>query len=225
MMEILIPIFTLAFLFLTLIGVFYIAKAARKRVDDNFKELGQRLSLNFHAADPNYWKRISNLSNPSLSGIISGYPITVTVSIRGSGKSKVQYIVFDMDLPTNHQNHLKIFHELFFQKIGKKLGLQKDVDINDEEFDRLYIVKTDSAGFARSILSDKILKEKLIDNYRLMNYAAISFEHDRIHFEAINTFYYKKEVAKLEELIRMSLLFAKKLQQIDNKHFDDGSFS
>jgi hypothetical protein len=35
------------------------------------------------------------------------------------------------------------------------LGLQIDVDINDEEFDRLYITKTDSPGFARAIFSDK----------------------------------------------------------------------
>ncbi len=130
-----------------------------------------------------------------------------------------------MELSTNHKNNIKIFHEGFFRKIGKKLGLQKDVDIHDEEFDRLYIIKTDSPGFARAIFSDNILKEKMIDNYRLMNNAQIGFNHNSIHFEAINNFYYKKEVDRLEELIRMALLLAKKLQQIDNKHFDDGSFN
>jgi hypothetical protein len=58
-----------------------------------------------------------------------------------------------------------------------------------------------------------------------MSNAQIGFHHNSIHFEALNSFYYKKEVDRLVELIRMSLLLAKKLQQIDNKHIDDGSFS
>jgi hypothetical protein len=65
----------------------------------------------------------------------------------------------------------------------------------------------------------------MIDNYRLMNNAQIGFHHNSIHFEAINSFYYKKEVDRLVELIRMSLLLAQKLKQIDNKIFDEGSFS
>jgi hypothetical protein len=224
-MEILIPALILAFLLIIIAGTFYHAKMANKRVESNFKELGQRLGLNFIVPEKNFWKNLANLNHPKLDGNISGIPIKVQIETRGSGKSKVQYIVFDVDLNTNHQNNIKIFHEGFFRRIGKKLGLQKDVDIHDEEFDRLYIVKTDSPGFARAIFSDNILKEKMIDNYRLMNNAQIGFHHNSIHFEAINSFYYKKEVDKLEELIRTSLLLAQKLKQIDNKHFDDGSFS
>ena len=224
-MEILIPALILAFLLIIIAGTFYQAKMANKRVESNLKELGQRLGLNFIVPEKNFWKTLANLNHPKLDGNISGIPIKVRIEIRGSGKSKVQYIVFDVDLNTNHQNNIKIFHEGFFRRIGKKLGLQKDVDIHDEEFDRLYIVKTDSPGFARAIFSDNILKEKMIDNYRLMSNAQIGFHHNSIHFEAINSFYYKKEVDRLVELIRMSLLLAKKLQQIDNKHIDDGSFS
>jgi hypothetical protein len=224
-MEILIPALILAFLLIIIAGTFYLAKMASKRIENNFKELGQRLELNFIVPEKNFWKNLANLNHPKLDGNISGIPIKVRIEIRGSEKSKVPYIVFDVDLNTNHQNNIKIFHEGFFRRIGKKLGLQKDVDIHDEEFDLLYIVKTDSPGFARAIFSDNILKEKMIDNYRLMNNAQIGFHHNSIHFEAINSFYYKKEIDKLEELIRTSLLLAQKLKQIDNKHFDDGSFS
>ena len=225
MIDVLIPVIFVAILIFFLSGTFYLAKMASKRVEDNFKELGRRLGLNYIVPEKNFWKSIANLNHPKLDGNISGNPIKVHIETRGSGKSKVQYIVFDVDLNTNHQNNIKIFHEGFFRKIGKKLGLQKDVDIHDEEFDRLFIVKTDSPGFARAIFSDNILKEKMIDNYRLMNNAQIGFHQNSIHFEAINSFYYKKEVDKLEELIRTSLLLAQKLKQIDNKHFDDGSFS
>jgi hypothetical protein len=225
MIDVLIPVFFVAVLIIFLSGTFYLAKMASKRIENNFKELGQRLGLNFIVPEKNFWKNLANLNHPKLDGNISGIPIKVHIETRGSGKSKVQYIVFDVDLNTNHQNSIKIFHEGFFRKIGKKLGLQKDVNINDEDFDRLFIIKSDSPGFARAIFSDNILKEKMIDNYRLMNNAQIGFHHNSIHFEAINSFYYKKEVDKLEELIRMSLLLAQKLMQIDNKHFDDGSFS
>jgi hypothetical protein len=66
---------------------------------------------------------------------------------------------------------------------------------------------------------------KIVVSVRLMTNAEIGFQNNIIHFEALNSFYYKKEVDRLVELIRMSLLLAKKLQQIDNKHIDDGSFS
>jgi hypothetical protein len=224
-MEILIPALILAFLLIIIAGTFYQAKMANKRVESNLKELGQRLGLNFIVPEKNFWKTLANLNHPKLDGNISGIPIKVRIEIRGSGKSKVQYIVFDVDLNTNHQNNIKIFHEGFFRRIGKKLGLQKDVDINDDEFDRLYILKTESPGFAKAIFSDNILKGKFIDNSRLMTNAEIGFQNNIIHFEALNSFYYKKEVDRLVELIRMSLLLAKKLQQIDNKHIDDGSFS
>ena len=170
-------------------------------------------------------KSLASFSNPELYGNISGFPIKVHVNIKSSGKSTAQYILFDLELKTNHQNSIKIFHEGFFRKIAKKLGLQKDVDINDEEFDRRYIIKTDSPGFARAIFSDNILKKKMINNHRLMDNAELGFRQNSIHFEELNTFYHKKEVDKLEELIKMSLLLAQKLKQIDNKHFDDGSFS
>jgi choline kinase len=74
-------------------------------------------------------------------------------------------------------------------------------------------------------LQELYFRIKMIDNYRLMNNAQIGFQNNSIHFEALNFFYNKKEVDKLEELIRTSLLLAQKLKQIDNKHFDDGSFN
>jgi hypothetical protein len=225
MNDVLFPVFAVVFLIFFLSGTFYLAKMARKKVDNNLKELAQRLGLNYIVPEKNFWKTLANLNHPKLDGNISGIPIKVHIETRGSGKSKLQYIVFDVDLNTNHQNNIKIFHEGFFRRIGKKLGLQKDVDIHDEDFDRLFIIKSDSPGFARAIFSDNILKEKMIDNYRLMNNAQIGFHHNSIHFEAINSFYYKKEVDKLEELIRMSLLLAQKLMQIDNKQFYDGNFS
>ena len=225
MIDVLLPVFAVAFLIFFLSGTFYLAKMARKKVENNLKELAQRLGLNFIEPEKNFWKTLANLNHPKLDGNISGIPIKVHIETRGSGKSKVQYIVFDLELNSNHQNSIKIFHEGFFRKIGKKLGLQKDVDINDEDFDRLFIIKSDSPGFARAIFSDNILKEKMIDNFRLMKNAELGFKNNYIHFEAINTFYYKKEVDKLEELIRTSLLLAQKIMQIDNKHFDDGSFS
>jgi len=225
MNDVLFPVFAVVFLIFFLSGTFYLAKMARKKVENNIKELAQRLGLNYIVPEKNFWKTLANLNHPKLDGNISGIPIKVNIETRGSGKSKVQYIVFDLELNSNHQNSIKIFHEGFFRKIGKKLGLQKDVDINDEDFDRLFIIKSDSPGFARAIFSDNILKEKMIDNYRLMKNAELGFKNNCIHFEAINTFYYKKEVDKLEELIKTSLLLAQKIMQIDNKHFDDGSFS
>jgi hypothetical protein len=225
MIDVLIPVLAVAITIILLSGTFYLAKIAKKRVESNFKELGKRLGLKYVEPERNFMKSLASFSNPELYGNISGFPIKVHVNIKSSGKSNAQYILFDLELKTNHQNSLKIFHEGFFRKIAKKLGLQKDVDINDEEFDRRYIIKTDSPGFARAIFSDNILKEKMINNHRLMDNAELGFRQNCIHFEELNTFYYKKEVDKLEELIKMSLLLAQKLKQTDNKHFDDGSFS
>lgn len=225
MIDILIPVLAVAITIFMLSGTFYLAKIAKKRVESNFKELGKRLGLKYVEPEKNYWKSLAKLNYTALNGTISGFPIKVNINTKSSGKSHAQYVVFELDLQTNHQNDIKIFHEGFFRNIGKKLGLQKDADINDDEFDSMYIVKTNSPGFARAIFSDSILKGKFIDNSKLMTNAEIGFQNNSIHFEALNSFYYKKEVDKLEELIRMSLLFAKKLQQIDNKHIDDGSFS
>jgi hypothetical protein len=225
MIDILIPVLAVAITIFMLSGTFYLAKIANKRVESNFKELGKRLGLKYVEPEKNYWKSLAKSNYTVLNGTISDFPIKVHVNTKSSGKSHAQYVAFELDLRTNHLNNIKIFHEGFFRNIGKKLGLQKDVDINDVEFDRLYILKTESPGFAKAIFSDNILKGKFIDNSRLMTNAEIGFQNNIIHFEALNSFYYKKEVDRLVELIRMSLLLAKKLQQIDNKHIDDGSFS
>jgi RNA recognition motif-containing protein len=188
-------------------------------MDENFKELAYRFGLNFDISSSKKWKpNVFNLY-PKLHGKVKGLDIQMYNIVRGSGKSQAIYIAVDIFVGNSSSHTLRIFHEDFFRKFGKILGLQKDIEINDSEFDGQYIVRSDNAEFAKTILSDLVLKNKLIEEKQLFNNAVLKFENGILHYEGINNLYNKKEIDKMEARVKLAVLMAETIQAKSRENY------
>jgi hypothetical protein len=188
-------------------------------MDNNYKELARKLGLNLEIPSTKIWKVIALSLYPKLHGKINGYDFQLYSFMRGTGKSKTIYTAFDIHVNYKSSYYLRIFHEDFFRKFGKMLGIQKDIEINDPEFDSLFIIRSDNEHFAKTILSDMILKNKLIEERRLLNNGLLKFENGILHYEGIKSIYSKKEVDNIEKLVKLSLLMIEKIQDHSGRNF------
>jgi hypothetical protein len=207
---ILICMFTiiLSVLFVT----FYLSIHYRKKMDENFKELASRFGLNFEIPVKKIWKPYIFNVYPKLNGNYKGLEMQMYNIVRGSGKSQAVYVAVDIQIGNSSSHTLSIFNENFFRKFGKMIGIQKDIEINDPEFDGLFIVRSDNAEFAKTILSDLVLKNKLIEEKRLFHNGVLKFEHGILHYEDLNKLYNKKEVDKMEARVKLAVLMSEILK-------------
>jgi hypothetical protein len=209
----------LSFIFLVMIGIFYLSIHYRKKMDNNYKELARRLGLNLDIPSTKMWKVVTLSLYPKLYGKINGFDFQLYSFMRGTGKSKTLYTAFDIHVNHKSSYYLRIFHEGFFRKFGKLLGIQKDIDINDPEFDGLFIIRSDNEHFAKTILSDMILKNKLIEERPLLNNGEFKFENGILHYEGIKSLYSRKEVYNIEGLIKLALIMIEKIQDNSGKNY------
>jgi hypothetical protein len=213
----------LIFLFSGVIAiVIVVSKHFRKIIEKNFSILGDRLELRYEYSKPGILEMLFKYPSPELKGkLAEEYPIRIYVIVRGSGKSRVYYMAFDIETGISHNNSISLLHEGFIRKMGKFLGVQKDIQINDEDFDNHFIIKSDSSLYAKTLLSDPDLREKLLNDYRLLNNGEIKFNNGILHYEGIKTMYNSAEIDNMEALVYLSLQLIKRLKQVKNMDFDD----
>ncbi len=197
-----------------MIGAFYLSIIFRRKLDDNFRELASRLGLNCEIPNTTLWKSALVIKYPKLHGKVNNYDIQIYATVRSGVKNVVFYMAFDINTNINSTHYLRIFHDVFIEKYGKLPDFSKDIEINDPEFDRLYFVSSDNADFAKTILSDMVLKNNLIKERRLLNNGELKFEKGILRYEGIKSLYHKKEVENLEKLVKLSLLIADRIKSM-----------
>ena len=84
----------------------------------------------------------------------------------GSGKNQRTYTAFKIKTTNRYSYSFRLYKEGFFSKIGKGLGMQ-DIQIEDEEFDKNYIIKSNDDYFMKTLLEDA-LKSHFLQLYDKM---------------------------------------------------------
>lgn len=138
-----------AIVFSIIVMSFVLAFRRWKKTNHFMNEFAQTHGLNFHAATFPF------LFNPSLSGKVRGFSVTLQMVSKGSGKSSTTYTVLEFELPQNTGFPFHVFEAGFFSTMGKVFGLQ-DIEIGDPVFDAKFIIKSDDELKIRQLLTPSI---------------------------------------------------------------------
>ena len=144
-MDIIIPIAFLAFIVALIVWVIKYTKKVNARKRQFFQDLGNKHNLQ-HLETKRSFTRLN-----SLSGKIKDMDVQVYEHIVGSGKSQQIFTTIQLT-PSPFDFEFRIGKEHFFSKTGKLLGM-KDIEMGDEEFDKIFLLKSKEEDKFRAVLT------------------------------------------------------------------------
>ncbi|MDY6931923.1 MAG: DUF3137 domain-containing protein [Halobacteriota archaeon] len=105
---------------------------ANKKVKEAWKVFADSLSLDF---DPG-----TTFKTPKVEGTYEGHNVILDTYTVSTGQVTVLYTRLKVDVTNIKDLSLRIYHEGFLSRIGKRLGMQ-DIETKNLEFDETYVVK------------------------------------------------------------------------------------
>jgi hypothetical protein len=181
-------------------------------MDICFKELAIILDLNVEIPSTKTKDVIFNSPFPKLHGELDGHEIMIRSYLKGMESKRALYTAIEVYLYFNSNYNLTIFPRCFIRKFDKLPIPLKEIKINDPEFDRLYMIRTDNAVFAKKVLTDVVLKNELIKERKLLFDGELIFENGIVKYEGVKSVSSKKEMDKLLKLIKITLSLTEKIQ-------------
>ncbi|MDY6865197.1 MAG: DUF3137 domain-containing protein [Halobacteriota archaeon] len=118
-----------------------------KKLREEWKLFAGNHSLDF---DPG-----STFKTPKVEGSYRGHNVILDTYTVSTGQVTVVYTRLKVDLKNNKRVSLRVYHEGFFSKIGKRLGMQ-DIETKNSEFDGMYVVKGNDEIEVLSILDSSV---------------------------------------------------------------------
>ena len=104
--------------------------------------------------------------------------------------------------------------ETFTHKIGKKIGLQKDIELRDPEFDNQFIVKSDQHLFVKELLADPDLREQFIANKAAFENGVIKLEGNALYFDNHLSMDNPDIFKNTKIMIKLAVLIAERLDEM-----------
>lgn len=112
---------------------------------------------------------------PGIGGLNSWLKVEMKIPFRNSQivftarEASSLKIIYDFNKNINLE--FLIYHEDYMDKISKLFG-QKEVEINNSEFDRIYFIKSDHETFVKKIFNSEVTgylikRERCIANFKL----------------------------------------------------------
>lgn len=135
------PVFPLI-LFVVFIVIFYNISGRKK------KEALKNLSCHFNGS------LVKFALYPILNGEYHGLKISIVLI--PAGKSSPEYL--KISLVKDCLFKLTIYKEDFFSNLGEKLGIVHEVKVNDELFDKDFLIFSNNPTQAKSYLSNETIK-------------------------------------------------------------------
>lgn len=121
------------------------AASSRQRLNEAWQLVAEELGLAQTAAD---WT-----AGPRLDGSVAGFPVTIDIEKKGSGKSRTPWTRFAVGVPGMVPD-LSFREEGFLSAISKAFGTG-DIEVGDPEFDRRFHIAGRSADEIRAYLTPR----------------------------------------------------------------------
>lgn len=126
-------LFPLVFLGIVFTVIYFITQRQYQTITQNFQILADKLRLGLDVPELSFWQKLFVTRYPELNGLFEErYNLRIYMYSTGSGKSKKTYTAFSLSCTNTQRRSLMLSRESVFQKIGKAIGMQKDIELRDE---------------------------------------------------------------------------------------------
>jgi len=144
-MEYLAIVGVFGFIIAVVVWAIKFTKRMNERKQNLFKDFADRKGLS-HSSE----KRFLHTLN-TIDGTLNNCHFQITEKIIGSGKN--QQVMADVKFYNSPINFdFRISKEHLLTKVGKKFGLQ-DIEIGNDEFDNLFLLKSESENQMRDLIN------------------------------------------------------------------------
>ena len=155
-----------------------ISKGYKNKLKTNYQMLADRLGLRM-IVPPYVWYKTNF---PRLSGSYEGRRMDIETEVRGHGKHRQYYTKVSLETQ-NTKHSLQLTKEYWISNVGKTLFGMQDIQINDDFFDKKFIIKSDNEIFAKRFFNQE-MKRVLSDFHPKFN-GEIVVEPFKIYFTQI----------------------------------------
>ncbi len=188
--------------------IVYLMKWGIKKRNKSFEDLARGLNLEYVAPmQEKWWKE----SFPSLEGMLLDRHVTLGMFSRGSGKNRYYVYYLSMACGVGRQK-FSISREGFFNKIGKFFG-GEDIQLNDEEFDKKFLIKGSEEIFVKRLLDNNI-KRILVENRPKMK-GRVELRPNEVYYEEIFNQNYKTLHASSKAMMYVMQKIAERAEYIE----------
>lgn len=157
---------------------------------------------------------------PSIAGTYRRHPLRIWMFTRssGSGKSRstTTYTAFTIQVPTSTDFEFHIYEQGFFSTIGIRLFGMQDIQINDEAFDREFVIKGKDENHIVEFLAPDI-KQKFLEFARTCVAFGVKYSGGQLYYERAATIRNDKFRAELEDLINFYCDLADRIAAMERR--------
>lgn len=181
-----------------------------KKLAENFKKLGSKYGLKFEEDTLGQYGR---KKGPVLKGNIKGHDFVCYTYSTGSGKSRVDWTAFRLQHNLSVERYsLRLVNEHFFRKIGKGMGIVKEIEIGVQDFDKRFVIDSKNLSTTRSILGRNV-REK-ITSIPSIYFGELLITHGEIFYKLGLTLNDAKTCNHFETTLEAALLILDELKRI-----------
>lgn len=159
-----------------------------KKKEENFKKLGRPYGLRF---EKDMLAEYGTKKGPLLKGTIKGHNFVCYTYVVGAGKNATYWTAFKLQHNLNTEGYrLRLASEHIFRKMGKGLGLVKEIEIGVQDFDHRFLIDAENLTTTRTLLNKKTrdkltdipkmyFGELLVDNQEIFYKVPLQLSHDK----------------------------------------------
>jgi hypothetical protein len=210
--DLLLVLVMLAFITGIVYLIYKLVLIARKKLTEQFREIGDKYGVELEKGDLKYYKQNKNTV---LKGNIKGHDfLCYTYCIGRDEKSKVEWTEFTLQHNLRVEGYsLRLVNENVFRKMGKGLGAAKEIEIGVQDFDKRFFIDSENLSTTRSILN-KSVREKMLSIPTNTYFGELLIGANEICYKVPLAFNYGDTRLHFETALEASLLILEELKRV-----------
>lgn len=210
--DLLLVLVMLAFIAGIVYLIYKLVLIARKKLTEQFREIGDKYGVELEKGDLKYYKQNKNTV---LKGKIKGHDfLCYTYCIGRNEKTKVEWTEFTLQHNLRVEGYsLRLVNENVFRKMGKGLGAAKEIEIGVQDFDKRFFIDSENLSTTRSILN-KSVREKMLSIPTNTYFGELLIGANEICYKVPLAFHYGDTRLHFETALEASLLILEELKKV-----------
>lgn len=176
-----------------------------------FKRIGDKHGLVVNAENIAYHRKSTA---PVLTGnIAESHPFVCYTYSTGGGKNKTEWTEFKFQHNLIVQGYrLRLVNENLFRKMGKGLGVVKEIELGVQDFDKRFVIDAENISTTRAIFNRNVREQ--IMGVPNMYFGELLITPEEICYKVALPLYYDKTSEHFEATLDAALFILEELKRI-----------
>lgn len=197
------------------VGIVYliirINRFFKGKLTATFKKIGDKYGLVVHAENLAYHRK--STAAVLTGNIAENHAFACYTYSTGAGKNKTEWTEFKFQHNLDVRNYsLRLVNENLFRKMGKGLGVVKEIELGVQDFDKRFVIDAENISTTRAIFNRNVREQ--IMGVPNMYFGELLITPQDICYKVALPLYYDKTSEHFEATLDAALLILEELKRI-----------